>query len=51
MKKALLPLLAALFSIPATYANEKSLPYEIVAIYDGTGSDVSNYYLILSVCS
>ena len=48
MKKALLPLLAALFSISATYANEKSLPYEIVAIYDGTDSDVSNYYLILS---
>ena len=48
MKKALLSLIATFSFVAAVSANEMSLPYGVVAIYDGTGGDVSNYYLILS---
>lgn len=48
MKKVILPLLTALISFSAIAAIDKSLPYEVIGIYDRSGYDIPNYYIILS---
>lgn len=48
MKKVILPLLTALISFSAIAAIDKSLPYEVIGIYDRSGYEIPNYYVILS---